>query len=70
MAWNRLWRIFLELFKNISILTVLLFPEKDDGFNNAKVVTTLLIATKREISDPVNLDRRISFCTLKRNLKT
>lgn len=38
-------------------------------FNNAKVVTTLLIATKREISDPVNLDRKISFCTLKEKIE-
>ena len=34
-----------------------------------RVVTTLLIATKRNISDPIDLDRRISFCTLKEKLE-
>ena len=61
--------IFLELIQKYFNIDCVVISGKGRWFNNAKVVTTLLIATKREISDPVNLDRRISFCTLKEKLE-
>ncbi len=61
--------IFLELIQKYFNIDRVVISGKGRWFNNAKVVTTLLIATKRNISDPIDLDRRISFCTLKEKIE-
>lgn len=61
--------IFLKLIQKYFNIDRVVVSGNGRWFNNAKVVTTLLIATKREISDPVNLDRKISFCTLKEKIE-
>ncbi len=56
--------IFVELFQNFYDIESVIISGKGKWFNNAKVVTTLLIANKRNPSKPIDQNRTISFFTL------
>ncbi len=57
--------IFLELIQKFYDIETVIISGKGKWFNNANVVTTLLIASKRNPSIPIVQNRTISFCTLK-----
>lgn len=56
--------IFLELIQKFYDIETVLISGKGKWFNNADVVTTLLVAKKRNPSAQIDPNRTISFCTL------
>jgi hypothetical protein len=60
--------IFLELIQKFYDIETVVISGKGKWFNNADVVTTFLIASKRKPSTPIHLNRTISFCTLKEHI--
>ena len=60
--------IFLELIQKFYDIETVVISGKGKWFNNADVVTTFLIASKRKPITPINNQRTISFCTLKENI--
>jgi hypothetical protein len=60
--------IFLELIQKFYDIETVVISGKGKWFNNADVVTTFLIASKRNPITPINEQRTISFCTLKENI--
>ncbi|MES2734078.1 MAG: N-6 DNA methylase [Bacteroidota bacterium] len=62
--------IFLELIQKFFDIETVIISGKGKWFDNANVVTTFLIASKRNPASPVNDERRISFCTLKEKIDT
>ncbi|WP_286755832.1 N-6 DNA methylase [Roseivirga sp. UBA838] len=60
--------IFLELIQNFYDIETVVISGKGKWFDNADVVTTFLIAKKRNPNTPIDQDRTISFCTLKENI--
>lgn len=50
-------------------LKLSLFQEKENGLDNADVVTTFLIAKKRNPNSEPEVNRTISFCTLKESIE-
>jgi len=60
--------IFLELIQKFYDIETVVISGKGKWFNNADVVTTFLIASKRKPITPINNHRTISFCTLKENI--
>ena len=61
--------IFLNIFRKFYNINFVLISGKGKWFNNADVVTTLLIASKRNIDDEVDANHEISFCTLKERIE-
>lgn len=61
--------IFLELVQKYFDIDIVVISGKGKWFHNADVVTTFLIATKRNPAEPENIDRTISFCTLKEKIE-
>lgn len=61
--------IFLELVQKYFDIETVVISGKGKWFDNADVVTTFLIATKRNPVEPENLDRTITFCTLKEKIE-
>jgi hypothetical protein len=61
--------IFLELVQKYFDIETVVISGKGKWFDNADVVTTFLIATKRNPAELTNLDRTISFCTLKEKIE-
>jgi len=61
--------IFLELIQKYFDIEIIVISGKGKWFDNADVVTTLLIATKRNPTDSENFDRIISFCTLRKKIE-
>ena len=55
---------FLELVQKFYDIETVIISGKGKWFNNADVVTTFFIATKRNPSDSLDPNRTISFCTL------
>jgi hypothetical protein len=60
--------IFSELIQKFYDIETVVVSGKGKWFDNADVVTTFLIATKRDPKTPINQNRTISFCTLKENI--
>lgn len=56
--------IFLELIQKFFNIEIVVISGKGKWFNNADVVTTLLIASKRNPLTTFDQNRRISFCTI------
>src|SRR5690606_37313235 len=61
--------LFLELVQKYFDIDIVVISGKGKWFHNADVVTTFLIATKRNPAEPENIDRTISFCTLKEKIE-
>lgn len=61
--------IFLELVQKYFNVETVVISGKGKWFDNADVVTTFLIATKRNPADPEDTDRTITFCTLKEKIE-
>ena len=61
--------IFLNIFRKFYNINFVLISGKGKWFNNADVVTTLLIASKRNVDDEVDANHEISFCTLKERIE-
>jgi type I restriction-modification system DNA methylase subunit len=57
--------IFIELVQKFYGIETVVISGKGKWFDNADVVTTFLIAKKRNPNNPVDQNRSISFCTLK-----
>jgi type I restriction-modification system DNA methylase subunit len=60
--------IFLELIQKFYDIEIVVISGKGKWFNNTDVVTTFLIASKRNPSSPSDQARTISFCTLKESI--
>ena len=60
--------IFLELIQKFYDIETVVISGKGKWFDNADVVTTFLIAKKRNPNTPINQNRTISFCTLKESI--
>ena len=60
--------IFLNLFQKFFSINLIIISGKGKWFKNADVVTTLLIADKKEPSTQSNPNHQISFCTLTQTL--
>jgi len=56
--------VFLELLQKFFDIDTVVISGKGKWFNNADVVTTILIASKRDPASECNLERTITFCTL------
>jgi len=61
--------IFLELIQIFFDIETVVISGKGKWFDNADVVTTFLVASKRNPNTPLNDGRRILFCTLKEKLE-
>jgi len=61
--------VFLELVQKYFDIEIVVISGKGKWFDNADIVTTFLIASKRNPTDSQNLDKVISFCTLKENIQ-
>lgn len=62
--------IFLELIQKFYDIETVVISGKGKWFDNADVVTTFLIARKRNPDIVINPNRTISFCTLKEDIDT
>lgn len=60
--------IFIELLQKFYDIETVVISGKGKWFNNADVVTSILIAKKRNIETPNNSDRTISFSTIKEKI--
>lgn len=60
--------IFLDLFQKFFTINFVIISGKGRWFDNADVVTTLLIADKKEPLTKLNSNHQISFCTLNQTL--
>ncbi|MBC7749533.1 MAG: SAM-dependent DNA methyltransferase [Methylotenera sp.] len=60
--------IFLELIQKYYDIETVVISGKGKWFDNADVVTTFLIAKKRTPNTSIDLNRTISFCTLKESI--
>jgi hypothetical protein len=60
--------IFLELIQKFYDIETVVISGKGKWFDNADVVTTFLIAKKRNPNTPIDQKRTISFCTLKESI--
>lgn len=61
--------IFLKIFRKFYTINYVLISGKGKWFNNADVITTILIASKRNVDDEVDENHKISFCTLKEKIE-
>lgn len=61
---------FIELFQQYYDIEIVVVSGKGKWFNNADIVTTFLIATKRNPTDQINANNIISFCTLKEKIES
>lgn len=60
--------IFVELLQKFYNIETVVISGKGKWFNNADVVTTILIGTKRSPNSPIDENRVISFCTLEEHI--
>ena len=60
-------KVFLDIFKNFFTVESVIISGKGRWFSNAKVVTTMLLATKKDPKAPISSD--ISFCTILEKLE-
>lgn len=60
--------IFLDIIQKFYDIETVLISGKGKWFDNADVVTTFLIAKKRNPATPTAQNRTISFCTLKESI--
>jgi len=60
---------FLELFQNFFKIEFVVISGKGKWFDNADVVTTILVASKKDPKNPVADDSEISFCTITEKLE-
>jgi len=60
--------VFLELIQKFYDIETVVISGKGKWFDNADVVTTFLIAKKRNPNTPIDQNRTISFCTLKERI--
>lgn len=60
--------IFLELIQKFYEIETVVISGKGKWFDNADVVTTFLIAKKRNPNTTIEQNRTISFCTLKESI--
>lgn len=60
--------IFLELIQKFYDIETVVISGKGKWFSNADVVTTFLIAQKRNPNTETDVNRTISFCTLKESI--
>ncbi|TVZ28465.1 N-6 DNA methylase [Gillisia sp. Hel_I_86] len=60
---------FLELFQKFFKIDFVVISGKGKWFNNADVVTTILVASKKDPKTPTTDASEISFCTLKEELE-
>jgi len=56
--------LFLQLVQSYFDIEIVVISAKGKWFNNADVVTTLFIASKRDPETVLDLQRKIFFCTL------
>jgi len=56
--------LFLQLVQKYFDIEIVVISAKGKWFNNADVVTTLFIASKRDPATDFDLQREIAFCTL------
>ena len=61
--------IFLELFQKFFKIELVVISGKGKWFDNADVVTTILVASKRDPQTPTSNESEISFCTLNEDLE-
>jgi hypothetical protein len=61
--------IFLELFQKFFKIEFVVISGKGKWFDNADVVTTILVASKKDPKKPTTDSSEISFCTLKEELE-
>lgn len=61
--------IFLELFQKFFKIEYVVISGKGKWFDNADVVTTILVASKKDPKTPITETSEISFCTLKEELE-
>ena len=61
--------IFLELFQKFFKIELVVISGKGKWFDNADVVTTILVASKKDPQTPTSNDSEISFCTLNEELQ-
>lgn len=61
--------IFLELFQKFFKIEFVVISGKGKWFDNADVVTTILVASKKDPKTPTTDVSEISFCTLKEELE-
>ena len=61
--------IFLELFQKFFKIESVVISGKGKWFDNADVVTTILVASKKDPQTPTSNDSEISFCTLNEELE-
>lgn len=61
--------IFLELFQKFFKIELVVISGKGKWFDNADVVTTILVASKKAPQINTSNDSEISFCTLKEKLE-
>ncbi|MBL1155022.1 MAG: SAM-dependent DNA methyltransferase [Chlorobi bacterium] len=61
--------VFLKIFRKFYTINYVLISGKGRWFNNADVVTTILIASKRNLDNEINTNHEVSFCTLKEKIE-
>ena len=61
--------IFLELFQKFYTINYVVISGNGKWFHNADVVTTLLIAKKKNANGETNGNHEVSFCTLKEKIE-
>jgi type I restriction-modification system DNA methylase subunit len=61
--------IFLELFQKFFKIELVVISGKGKWFDNADVVTTILVASTKDPQTPTSNDSEISFCTLNEELQ-
>jgi len=61
--------IFLELFQKFFKIELVVISGKGKWFDNADVVTTILVASKKDPQTLTSNDSEISFCTLNEELQ-
>jgi len=62
--------MFLDIFQRFFRIEYVLISGEGKWFQNAQVVTTILIAHKKTPSAPVSANHKIRFCTLNQNIET
>lgn len=60
--------IFLDILQNFFKIEYVVISGKGKWFDNADVVTTILVASKKDPSLETNINNEISFCTLNQEL--
>jgi len=61
--------IFLSIFQKFYTIEYVVISGKSKWFNNADVITTLLIAKKKKTKIEADCSNQVAFCTLNKNIE-